>query len=65
MAQVMEETFSCDAFEKKPNGDWHCIKTVTIKGPRGLIQLATGMTFTKGIPYMGVEVAERLDRECS
>jgi len=62
----MEETFSCDAFEKDKDGNWRCIKAVTIKGPRGLLQIAVGMTFTRGIPYLGlVDVAERLDEECS
>ena len=65
MAKVMAETFSCDAFEKEKDGSWRCVRTVTIKGARGLIQLPVGMSFTKGIPYMGVEVAERLDEECS
>ena len=62
----MEETFSCDAFEKEKDGDWRCIKAVTIKGPRGVLQIAAGATFTRGVPYLGlVDVAERLEEECS
>ena len=61
----MEETFSCDAFEKDKDGNWRCIKAVTIKGLSGLLAIAVGVTFTRGIPYLGVDVAERLDEECS
>ena len=62
----MEETFSRDAFEKDEKEDWRCIKAVSIKGPRGLLQIPIGTTFTKGIPYLGlVDIAERLDEESS
>ena len=62
----MGETFSPDAFAKDEDGNWHCIKSVTIKGPTAQIRITEGMTFTRGIPYLGVvDIAERLEEESS
>ena len=61
----MEEKPLRDSFEKDPNGDWRCTKAIAIKGPRSQIQITVGMTFTKGIPFMGVDVAELIEQESS
>ena len=54
----------CEAFKKNPNGSWTCIKPVTIKGPKGEIGIGVGMTFTRGVSFMGINLAELLDKDC-
>lgn len=60
----MQESI-CDAFRRNPDGSWTSIKAVTIKGPAGEIQIGPGMTFTKGVQFMGVNLAEWLDEHCT
>ena len=60
MGQVL-----CDAFQKNPDGSWTCIKSVTIKGVIGEIQIGVGKAFTRGVQYMGVDIAELLDKCCT
>lgn len=51
-----------DAFKKNPDGSWKCIKPVTIENPKsGKIQLGVGLSFTRGVQFMGVDIAKWLD----
>ena len=61
----MEEKPLRDSFEKDKDGNWCCTKATAVKGPRGLLQISQGMTFTKGIPFMGVDIGEMIERESS
>ncbi len=61
----MNQRIPCEAFKKNPDGSWTCIKPVTIKGVIGEIQIGVGKTFTRGMQYMGVDLAELLDKYCT
>ena len=50
-----------DAFKKDSDGIWHCIQGCSIEMDKKELVFSQGMTFTKGIPYMGLDVAEWLD----
>jgi hypothetical protein len=51
-----------NAFHNNPDGSWSCTAPVTLAHPTGPIPLAPGATFCKGATFMGVDVAEWLDR---
>ncbi len=58
--------FSCDAFQKNPDGTWTCIKPVTVQIPvGGELKFHPGMTFRKGERYDGIDVATLLDQKCT
>lgn len=55
----------CNAFKKNPNGSWTCIRPVTLFKPAGgSISLSPGITFKKGVVFMGLKVAKWLDENC-
>jgi len=58
---VAEELSHKDAFKKDSDGNWICIKTGVIEMENKVIVFTEGMTFTKGIPYLMVDVAKWLD----
>ena len=62
---IGEEKSPCDAFEKDSDGNWCCIDPVSIKIENRVIVISKGMTFTKGVPYLMVDVAKWLDENCS
>ena len=56
----------CSAFKKNPNGSWTCIKPVTISKPDGgQVSLSPGITITRGVSFMGLDVAKWLDENCT
>ena len=50
-----------DAFERDVRGTWHCKHACTIEVENKAIVFTEGMTFTKGTPYMMIDVAKWLD----
>ncbi len=59
---VEEETKSpTDAFERDSRGTWHCKQACSIEMEDKEIVFTEGMTFSKGVPFMGVDVAKWLD----
>jgi hypothetical protein len=54
----------CSAFRRNPNGSWTSIQSVTIQGPNGAIQIGPGMTSTRGVAFMGLDLAAWLDANC-
>jgi hypothetical protein len=50
------------AFYRNEDGSWICIDPVTIDHPNGRIQVAPGTTLSPGTPYMGIDLANWLDR---
>lgn len=52
-----------DAFKKNPDGSYSVIKPVVIQGPNGSINLNPGMSFSRGVQFMGVDIAKTLDEE--
>ena len=54
----------CDSFRRNPNGSWTSVAAVTIQGPAGQVQIGPGMTFTRGVIFMGLDLAAWLDENC-
>lgn len=54
----------CQCFQRNPNGTWTCLQAVTISGPNGQIGIGPGMTFSRGVAFMGVDLAAWLDDNC-
>ena len=50
-----------DAFEKDAQGTWHCKHACAIEIANKEIVFTEGMTFTKGTPYMLIDVGKWLD----
>ena len=48
-------------FERDNRGNWHCKQACSIEMGNKEIVFTEGMTFTKGTPFMGIDVAEWLD----
>jgi hypothetical protein len=49
------------AFEKDSEGNWLCTQGCSIEIDKKEIVFTQGMSFTKGTPFMGVDVAEWLE----
>ena len=62
---VGEEKSYRDAVEKDSDGNWRCITAISIEMENRMIVIGKGMTFTKGVPFMGVDVAKWLDENIS
>ncbi len=63
---VLQETAEAeishkDAFEKDSEGHWHCTRGCAIEMDNKEIVFGAGMTFTKGTPFMGIDVAKWLE----
>ena len=58
---VEEKESPIDAFERDERGTWHCKKACAIEMENKEIVFTQGMTFTKGTPFMMVDVAKWLD----
>lgn len=54
-----------DAFKQNQDGSWTCIEPVTIEHPQGRVQLVPGTILERGKTFMGVALAEWLDRVSS
>ena len=62
---IGEEVSIHDAVGKDSEGNWHCLKAISIEMEQRIIVISAGMTFTKGVPYMGVDVAQWLEEHHS
>lgn len=62
---IEEKVSISDAVEKDSEGNWHCLKAISIEMENRMILLSAGMTFTKGVLFMGIDVAKWLDEHCS
>ena len=54
----------CSAFRKNPDGSWTSVRSVAINSPTGNIQIGTGVTFTRGVLWSGIDLAAYLDQNC-
>ncbi|MFC1984633.1 hypothetical protein ACFLU0_01290 [Chloroflexota bacterium] len=62
LEDIIEEKKSpTDAFERDNHGVWHCKHPCAIEVENKEIVVTEGMTFTKGILFMAVDVAKWLD----
>ena len=52
-----------DRFKKNPDGTWTCIQATPIRVGNRVLAISKDMTFTKGVPYLVVDVAEWLDEQ--
>ena len=50
-----------DAFKKNSDGSYSVVKPVEIQGPNGNINLGPGMSFSRGVEFMGIDIAKILD----
>jgi len=62
---IEEEVSISDSVEKDSEGNWHCLKAISIDIGNRIIALRAGMTFTKGITFMGIDVVKWLDEHYS
>ena len=56
-----KETAPADAFKKDANGKWECVMACAIDIENKEIVFTEGMTFSKGSPFMGVDVVKWLE----
>ncbi len=62
LQEIMERKKSpTDAFERDNRGTWHCKEACAIEMGNKEIVFTEGMSFTKGTPFMGVDIAKWLD----
>ena len=57
-----EEVMPQDAFQKDADGNWRCLKACPIHIENKTIEFVAGTVFEKGIPFMGIDVADWLDK---
>ena len=50
-------------FIRGQSGWWECVSPAEIEGPNGRIQVTPGSRFFPGAPFMGVDLAKRLNAE--
>jgi len=50
------------AFRRNANGSWTSLRSTTISGPNGYVTIPAGMTFSRGVQFMGLELATLLDQ---
>lgn len=58
---IEEKTSPADSFERDARGTWHCKEACSINMDNKEIVFTKGMKFTKGIPYMAIDIAKWLD----
>ncbi|HOW55588.1 MAG TPA: hypothetical protein PLR60_13160 [Syntrophorhabdaceae bacterium] len=52
-----------DEYEKKPDGSWVCVKNSDVTTKTGkVIRIAPGTAFSKGRTFLGLDIAEALDK---
>ena len=62
LQEIIEEVVvPANAFEKDEEGNWKCVQGCSINLNNTEISLSTGMKFTEGEQYLGVDVAEWLN----
>ncbi len=50
-----------DSFKKNPDGTWTSIRATPLKSGNRTITISEGLTFTRGEPFMFIDVAELLE----
>jgi len=64
-SRIMDEIAKVNLkeFEKKPDGSWVCIQNSDITMKTGkIIRVAPGTVFRKGTMFVGIDMAEALDK---
>lgn len=52
-----------DFFIRHADGSWEPRQPVEITGPMGSIQLNPGVRFTRGVQFMGLDIAKLCDED--
>jgi len=52
-----------NSFKKNPDGTWTAVKPTSLKVGNRVMAISEGMTFTRGEPFMFVDVAEWLEEQ--
>ena len=63
-ALAEQDDLTCADFRHNQDGSWTALKTMTITAPNGHIEAGPGVSFTVGLPIMGIDVAATLDENC-
>ena len=50
------------AFKPQSDGSWVCVSAVEWQSPNGRIQVTEGSRFAPGTDFMGIDLAELLDK---
>jgi len=58
---VKEEKLPKNTFERDSSGTWHCKEACAVEMDNKEIVFSEGMEFTRGVPYMAIDVAKWLD----
>lgn len=58
-----EEKSPLDSFEKDEEGNWLCLEGCSIDINDKEVVFTEGQSFTKGSPFMGIDVAEWLEEK--
>ena len=56
-------TIPKDAFVKNSDGSYSVIKPIAFQGPTVSISLNPGMSFSRGVEFMGIDIAKVLDEQ--
>ncbi len=59
---IGEEVSPASAFEKGEDGNWVCVQACSIAIGNKEVVFTKGLTFTKGHPFMGVDVVDWLEK---
>jgi hypothetical protein len=51
----------CAAFVRNPDGSWFCRAVAHLLGPQGPLTVTPGVTYRKGRPVQGYDIAQWLD----
>lgn len=60
---ITEEKSPLDSFKKDEEGNWLCLEGCSIDINNKEVVFTEGQSFTKGSPFMGIDVAEWLDEK--
>jgi hypothetical protein len=50
-------------FRRDSQGRWECVEPATLTLPSGRIQVTVGTRFVEGTTFMGIDLAQLLERE--
>ena len=63
-APAHAQSMPCDAFVRTPDGVWQATRNVALPGAGRVFNVLQGATFKPGGSFMGMQVADDLEKEC-
>ena len=58
----MTEVQFLNRFQRQPNGEWACTKSIKINGPSGPLMIDEGTSFSPGALFIGLDLAKEPDQ---